>query len=44
VNLIVRELANYQLRIALFTDRDSRTEQRHLKKLLEKLRQVKWTP
>ena len=42
VHLIIRELEGYEKRIAHFKDRDSRTEQRHVRKLIEKL--YKWSP
>lgn len=42
--LIIRELEGYEKRIASFKDRESRTAQRHIRKLIEKLYQVKWSP
>lgn len=44
VHLIVRELEGYEKRIAHFKDRESRTEQRYVRKLIEKLYQVRWSP
>ena len=43
-HLIIRELEGYEKRIAVFKDRDSKAEQRHVRKLIEKLYAVKWTP
>ena len=42
--LIIRELESYEKRNAHFKDRESRTEQRHVRKLIEKLYQVQWSP
>jgi hypothetical protein len=42
VQLIIRELEKYAQRIVQFKDRDSRSEQRRVRKLIEKLNQVKW--
>ena len=44
VHLILRELESYEKRIVAFKDRESKTEQRHVRKLLDKLHQVRWTP
>jgi hypothetical protein len=43
VHLIVRELESYEKRIAPFKDRASKTEQRHVQKLIEKLYKVRWS-
>ena len=42
VQLIVRELEGYEKRIAPFKDRESKTEQRRVRKLIDKLYQVHW--
>lgn len=42
VQLIIRELEGYEKRIAPFKDRESKSYQRHARKLIEKLYQVKW--
>jgi hypothetical protein len=42
VQIIIRELEKYAQRIVQFKDRDSRSEQRRVRKLIEKLHQVKW--
>ena len=44
VHLIVRELESCEKRIAAFKDRESKTEQRRVRKLIEKLYQVRWLP
>lgn len=44
VNLLVYVLKSHEKQISQFKDRDSKTEQRHVQKLLAKLDQVKWTP
>jgi hypothetical protein len=41
--LIIRELEGYEKRIAVFKDRESRREQRHVHKLIAKLYKVKWS-
>lgn len=43
VQLIIRELESYEKRIAPFKDRESKRYQRHVRKLIEKLYQVKWS-
>jgi len=42
VHLIIRELESCEKRIAPFKDRDSKSEQRRVRKLIEKLYQVRW--
>jgi hypothetical protein len=42
--LIIRELESYEKEIAPFKDRESRSHQRHVRKLIEKLYQVRWSP
>jgi hypothetical protein len=42
VQLIIRELRRSAQRIVQFKDRESRSEQRRVRKLIEKLHQVKW--
>ena len=42
--LIVRELESCEKRIAAFKDRESKTEPRRVRKLIEKLYQVRWSP
>jgi hypothetical protein len=42
--LIIRELEGYEKQIAPFKDRASRSHQRHVRKLIEKLYQVRWSP
>ena len=44
VRLLIREMEDYEQRIAAFKDRDSRMDQRLVKKLLAKLHQVRWSP
>ena len=44
VHLIIRELESCEKRIAPFKDRDSKSEQRRVRKLIEKLYQVRWLP
>ena len=44
VRLLIREMEDYEKRIAAFKDRDSRMDQRLVKKLLAKLHQVRWSP
>lgn len=44
VNLIVTVLKDHGKKIEQFKDRDSKSEQRLVQKLIEKLGQVKWTP
>ena len=44
VRLLIREMEDYEKRIASFKDRDSRMDQRLVKKLLAKLHQVRWSP
>lgn len=43
VQLIVRELEFYEKRLVPFRDRESKTAQRYVRKLIEKLHQVKWS-
>jgi hypothetical protein len=43
VQLIIRELENYERRIAPLKDRDSKTAQRRARKLIDKLYQVRWS-
>ena len=42
--LIIRELEGYEKRIAVFKDRASKSEQRHVRELIEKLYQVRRSP
>ena len=44
VHLIIRELEGHEKGIAAFKDRDSKMEQRHVRKLIEKLYQVRRAP
>lgn len=44
VHIIIRELEGYEKRITAFKDRASKTEQRRVRKLIEKLYKVKWSP
>ena len=43
VHLVLRELESYEKRLAPFKDRASKSEQRHVRALIEKLYAVKWT-
>jgi hypothetical protein len=43
VNLIVGELESYEKRIAGISGRDFARDRRHVQKLIEKLRAVRWT-
>ena len=44
VRLLIREMEDYEKRIAALKGRDSRMDQRLVRKLLDKLRQVRWSP
>lgn len=44
VSLIVRELEHYEDRLSNLSDRDALSDRRHVKKLIERLYAVKWTP
>ena len=44
VHLIIRELESCEKRIAEFKDRESKSEQRRVRKLIEKLYKVRWSP
>lgn len=43
VHLIIRELENCEKRSAPFKDHNSKNEQRRVRKLIEKLYQVRWS-
>jgi len=43
VQLIIRELEDHEKKIAPFKDRASKTGQRRVRKLIDKLYQVRWS-